>query len=72
MKLSKPVLFLLLLAISLNLSAQHKGMKLVWSDEFNYKGLPDSAKWSYDVGGNGWGNEERQYYTDHQLKNARV
>ncbi len=72
MKLSKPVLFLLLLAISLSLSAQHKGMKLVWSDEFNYKGLPDSAKWSYDVGGNGWGNEERQYYTDHQLKNARV
>ena len=24
--------------------------KLVWSDEFNGKGLPDSTKWGYDVG----------------------
>jgi beta-glucanase (GH16 family) len=46
--------------------------KLVWHDEFNYKGLPDSAKWNYDVGGNGWGNNEKQFYTHHQLKNARV
>ena len=21
-------------------------------------------RWAYDVGGHGWGNEERQYYTD--------
>ena len=35
---------------------------LVWSDEFNYTGAPDSAKWSYEVGtGNGgWGNNEVQ------------
>ena len=46
--------------------------KLVWSDEFNYKGLPDSTKWSYNVGGNGWGNKELQYYTSKQLNNARV
>lgn len=46
--------------------------KLVWNDEFNYKGLPDSAKWSYDVGGNGWGNHELQYYTLKQPGNARV
>lgn len=45
---------------------------LVWSDEFNYKGLPDSTKWSYQVGGNGWGNQELQYYTDKKLSNARV
>ncbi len=25
--------------------------KLVWSDEFNYKGLPDAKKWAYDTGG---------------------
>ena len=37
--------------------------KLVWSDEFEYEGLPDSDKWGYDVGGNGWGNNELQYYT---------
>ncbi|GAC1441212.1 MAG: hypothetical protein NVSMB63_08610 [Sediminibacterium sp.] len=46
--------------------------KLVWSDEFNYRGLPDSTKWSYDVGGKGWGNNELEYYTGKQRKNARV
>jgi beta-glucanase (GH16 family) len=49
---------------------QHK--KLVWSDEFNYTGLPDSSKWGYDVGGQGWGNNELQYYTEKRLENARV
>ncbi|SFQ77505.1 glycoside hydrolase family 16 protein [Hymenobacter arizonensis] len=46
--------------------------KLVWSDEFNYTGLPDSTKWTYDVGGNGWGNKELQYYTKNRRENARV
>lgn len=43
----------------------------VWADEFNYTGLPDANKWSYDIGGNGWGNAEKQYYTK-DAKNARV
>lgn len=48
--------------------------QLVWSDEFDYEGLPDSAKWSYDTAGNahGWGNNELQYYTSHRLENTRV
>lgn len=46
--------------------------KLVWADEFNYTGLPDPAKWGYDVGGHGWGNKELQYYTDKRKENARV
>jgi len=48
--------------------------ELVWSDEFNYSGLPDSKKWSYDTEGNanGWGNNEAQYYTSGQLKNSEV
>jgi beta-glucanase (GH16 family) len=46
--------------------------KLVWSDEFNYKGLPDTTKWSYDVGGHGWGNKELEFYTKSRLENARV
>jgi len=46
--------------------------KLIWSDEFNYKGLPDSAKWNYDVGGDGYGNNEAQFYTKNRLENARV
>lgn len=36
---------------------------LVWSDEFDYEGVPDETKWNYDVGGSGWGNNELQYYT---------
>lgn len=46
--------------------------KLVWSDEFNYTGLPDSTKWGYDIGGSGWGNNEKQFYTEKRLKNASV
>jgi len=48
------------------------GWKLSWSDEFNYKGLPDSTKWNYDVGGHGWGNNELQYYTEKDTLNAIV
>ncbi len=43
----------------------------VWADEFDYNGLPDPAKWGYDLGGGGWGNNELQYYTD-KLENAQV
>ena len=39
-----------------------KEWKLVWSDEFDYEGLPDETKWDYQVGGSGWGNQEAQYY----------
>ena len=46
--------------------------KLVWSDEFNYTGLPDSSKWNYDTGGHGWGNNEKQFYTKSRAQNAIV
>ena len=46
--------------------------KLIWADEFNYNGLPDSTKWGYDHGGSGWGNKELQFYTASRLENARV
>ena len=45
---------------------------LIWSDEFDEPGLPDSSKWLYDVGGGGWGNDEEQFYTEGRLENARV
>jgi len=47
---------------------------LVWSDEFDYTGLPDSTKWTYDTEGNadGWGNREAQYYTKAEKENAWV
>lgn len=46
--------------------------KLVWSDEFERDGLPDPQRWSYDVGGHGWGNAELQFYTPARRENARV
>src|SRR5580765_6419002 len=46
--------------------------KLVWCDEFNYNGLPDSSRWNYDVGGHGWGNAELEFYTEKRPENARV
>ena len=48
------------------------GERLVWQDEFDRDGLPDPARWSYDAGGHGWGNKERQFYTAGRLENARV
>ena len=47
---------------------------LVWNDEFNYTGLPDSTKWSFDVEGNAWnwGNNEAQWYTANNPENAFV
>ena len=46
--------------------------ELVWSDEFNTDGLPDSSNWSYEVGAGGWGNNEWQYYTNKRTDNARI
>jgi beta-glucanase (GH16 family) len=39
---------------------------LVWSDEFNGPdgSRPDTAKWNFETGGNGWGNHELEYYTN--------
>lgn len=73
-------LFVLLGAVFLTSSIyaqQHQKMdkwKLVWSDEFNYAGLPDAKKWTFDTHGNsyGWGNNEAQWYTDKEQKNANV
>ena len=40
--------------------------QLVWSDEFNGPAgtPPDPAKWNYDLGGGGWGNDELETYTN--------
>jgi beta-glucanase (GH16 family) len=39
---------------------------LVWSDEFSApNGSPvDTTKWAFDIGGNGWGNNELETYTN--------
>lgn len=53
---------------------KYKNLTLVWADEFDYTGLPDSNKWNYDTLGNtyGWGNNELQHYTIGQQKNVWV
>jgi beta-glucanase (GH16 family) len=47
--------------------------KLVWSDEFSGadNSAPDPAKWVLETGGNGWGNNEWETYTD-RLENAHI
>src|SRR5271167_2945651 len=39
---------------------------LVWNDEFNGASgsAPDTTKWTYDLGGGGWGNAELETYTN--------
>lgn len=72
--------FLVWLAISAQVyesKAQYTFRQMVWSDEFNTPGLPDTTKWSYDTGNGcpnncGWGNNELQYYTQQRMENARV
>jgi beta-glucanase (GH16 family) len=46
---------------------------LAWSDEFNGPdgSTPDSKKWTYDLGGKGWGNQELESYTNRK-ENARI
>ncbi len=56
--------FALLCCIAL-LPAAAQERRLVWSDEFDGpKGAaPDPAKWVYDLGAGGWGNQELETYT---------
>ncbi len=72
------IAFLFIFSSSMSsLTHQRKKGQLVWSDEFKVSGLPDSTKWSYDLGDGcprncGWGNNELQYYTSNRHENARV
>jgi beta-glucanase (GH16 family) len=49
------------------------GFTLAWSDEFNGAdgSSLDASKWTYDTGGNGWGNNELEYYTN-RTQNAQI
>ena len=48
---------------------------LVLAEEFDTDGAPNPAVWANDIGrgpdGDGWGNQELQYYTD-RSENVRV
>ncbi len=69
--------FVLQLLVLFKANAQSNFTNLVWKDEFNKPGLPDSTKWSYDKGRGcpdicGWGNNELQFYTHNRKENARI
>jgi len=46
--------------------------QLIWSDEFDIDGLPQSTHWTFEEGGHGWGNNEKQFYLKNSLENAYV
>jgi len=65
----KTICFLLLCLIGCSQQKEQK-WTLVWSDEFDYTGLPDPSKWGYEVGF--IRNNELQYYTSARPENAMV
>lgn len=40
-----------------------EGWTLIWQDEFEEESV-DPEKWVMEIGGHGWGNNEKQFYTD--------
>ncbi len=47
--------------------------RLVWSDEFDQPNgtRPNPLRWGYDIGGDGWGNQELESYTS-RTNNVRI
>lgn len=46
------------------------GWNLAWSDEFNETNI-NTSNWKFETGGDGWGNNELEYYTN-RPENARI
>ena len=73
-----PALFLILSGCSFYSEAQTNPSrggsgnytKLVWQDEFNKNGMPDTDKWNYDTGF--IANHEIQYYTSGRKENIQI
>jgi len=64
------LIFGLVFILLLPCLVQAEEWSLVWSDEFDYNGLPNESKWNYEQGF--LRNAESQYYTKARKENARV
>jgi len=53
----------LLAAIIFNFNCFAQNWQLVWSDEFDSTSI-NPLNWTRETGGNGWGNNELEYYTN--------
>lgn len=45
--------------------------EIIWCDDFNYSGFPNSNRWTFEIQELGWVNEEKQHYVK-ELANCRV
>lgn len=66
MRLFFPIVLIIFLSVPLQAKSQTGCSQLVWADEFNGEGAPDPARWNFETGGGGWGNNELQFYTDNR------
>lgn len=63
---------------TLALHSQEPAWSLVWADEFDQADgtAPSGSRWTYDLGGDGWGNNELQTYTNRRtnswVENGRL
>ena len=48
-----------------------EGWKFVWGDEFDGTQIDYANKWNVEIAGNGFGNNEAQYYTA-RPRNLRI
>lgn len=68
MKLKSCLFSFLFFFISFSSFAQN--WQMIWAEEFNYTGLPDSTKWTNEIGL--IRNNELQYYTKNRIENNWV
>ena len=61
--ITKINLFIAFLIICFCVSVNAQNWQPVWADEFDSTSL-DLSSWTRETGGNGWGNNELEYYTN--------
>ena len=55
--------YFVIIALFVCIQSMAQKPKLIWSDEFNEVSI-SKTNWVYDIGGNGWGNNELECYTN--------